>query len=101
VRQFDSCDHMGTEQVSSGDFSMEERRKELRRRTLKAAKIMIDGKSVIDCKIRSQSYRGASLEVASPIGIPDTFELSIPVDNVTRKCRVKWKDPRRIGIYFV
>jgi hypothetical protein len=84
-----------------GKTSMDERRKQLRRRTLKAAKILIDGKSVIDCKIRNQTYKGACLEVASPIGIPDIFELSIPVDNVKHKCRVSWKDPKRIGVYFI
>jgi len=80
---------------------MEERRKEPRRRTLKAAKIMIDGKSVIDCTVRNLTYKGASLEVGSPVGIPDTFELSIPIDNLTRKCRVSWREPRRIGIHFI
>jgi hypothetical protein len=80
---------------------MEERRKELRRRTLKAAKILIGGKIVIDCKVRNLSYRGACLEVDSPIGIPDIFELSVPADSMTRKCRISWKDPRQIGIYLV
>jgi hypothetical protein len=80
---------------------MEERRKQVRRRTLKGAKIMIDGKLVIDCSVRNLTYKGACLDVASPIGIPDTFELSIPVDNLKRKCRISWKDPRRIGILFI
>ena len=80
---------------------MEERRKDIRRRTLKAAKILIDRKSVIDCTVRNLAYKGASLEVASLIGIPDTFELSIPVDNLTRNCRVSRRELQRIGIYFV
>jgi hypothetical protein len=80
---------------------MEERRKELRRRALKAAKILIDRKLVIDCKVRNLTYRGACLEVASPIGIPDTFELSIPVDNLTRKCRVRWRKSNQLGISFI
>jgi hypothetical protein len=79
---------------------MEDRRKEPRRRTLKAAKIMIGGKSVIDCVVRSLTYKGASLEVGSPVGIPDTFELSIPVDNLERKCKVTWRQERRIGVQF-
>jgi hypothetical protein len=80
---------------------MEERRKTIRRRTLKAAKILIDGKLVIDCKVRNLTYRGACLEVASLIGIPDTFVLSIPVDRLTRKCRVRWRKSNQIGIYFI
>jgi hypothetical protein len=80
---------------------MEERRKETRRRTFKAGKIMIDGKSIIDCKVRNLTYRGACLEVGSPVGITDTFELSIPVDNLTRKCRVRWRKSNQIGIFFI
>jgi hypothetical protein len=80
---------------------MEERRKETRRRTFKAGKIIIAGKSIIDCMVRSLTYTGASLEVGSSVGIPDAFELSIPVDNLTRKCRVSWRHERRIGVQFV
>jgi hypothetical protein len=80
---------------------MEERQKETRRRTLKAAKIMIAGKSMIDCKVRNLTYKGASLEVGSPIDIPETFELSIPVDRLTRKCRVRWRKSNQIGICFI
>ena len=80
---------------------MEERRKEGRRRTLKAARILIAGKSVIDCTVRNLTAKGASLEVGSPVGIPDTFELSIPVDNLTRKCKVNWRQQRKIGVEFV
>jgi hypothetical protein len=80
---------------------MEERRKETRQRTLKAGKIMIDGKSIIDCTVRNLTDTGASLEVGSPVGIPDTFQLSIPVDKLTRKCRVTWRQERRIGVQFV
>ena len=80
---------------------MEERRKDTRRRTLKAGKIMIDGKSIIDCTVRNLTDTGASLEVGSPVGIPDTFQLSISVDNLTHKCRVTWRQERRIGVQFV
>jgi hypothetical protein len=80
---------------------MAERRKETRRRTFKAGKIMIDDKSIIDCMVRNLTYKGANLEVGSPVGIPDTFELSIPVDNLKRKCRVTWRQERKIGLQFV
>jgi hypothetical protein len=80
---------------------MEERRKAVRRRTFKAGKIKIAGKSIIDCMVRNLTDKGASLEVSSPVGIPDTFELSIPIDNLTRKCRVSWRRERRIGVQFV
>jgi hypothetical protein len=80
---------------------MEEHRKELRQRTLKAAKIIIDGKPVIDCKVRTLTYKGASLEVGSLVGIPAMFELSISGDSFTRKCRVRWRKSNQLGISFI
>jgi hypothetical protein len=80
---------------------MEEQRKEPRQRTSKPAKIIVDGKSAIDCKVRNLTHKGASLEVGSVVGIPAMFELSIPVDNLTRKCRVKWRKSNQIGICFI
>jgi len=80
---------------------MEERRKDIRRRTLKAAKILIDRKSVIDCTVRNLAYKGAGLEVISLIGIPDTFELSIPADKVIHDCRVSRREPQKICVQFV
>jgi hypothetical protein len=80
---------------------MEEHRVELRQRTLRAAKIIIDGKSMIDCKVRNLTHKGASLEVGSLVGIPAMFELSIPIDHLTRKCRVRWRKSNQIGISFI
>ena len=80
---------------------MEEHRKEPRQRTLKAAQIIVDGKSVIVCKVLNLTYKGASLEVGSFAGIPGMFELSIPVDHLTRKCRVRWRKSNQIGICFI
>jgi hypothetical protein len=80
---------------------MEEHRKEPRQRTSKAAQIIIDGKSMIVCKVVNLTYKGASLEVGSLIGIPETFELSIQGASLTRKCRVKWRKSNQIGISFI
>jgi hypothetical protein len=79
----------------------EERRKRSRRRTLKTAQIIIDGKLVIECKVRRLTYKDASFDVGSSVGIPDVFELSIPIDHLTRKCRVTWRQERIIGVKFV
>jgi hypothetical protein len=79
---------------------MEERRSDSRRRPLKAGKITIEDKSVIDCRVRNFTRKGACLELERPINIPDAFELSIPLDNFTRKCEVNWKQPQRIGVSF-
>jgi hypothetical protein len=75
-----------------------ERRKALRQRTLKGASIEFDG-SAIDCTVRNLSEKGATLDVASPIGIPDRFSLHIKGDRA-RKCHLVWRKGLRIGIEF-
>ena len=55
----------------------------------------------MDCTVRNLSDEGASLVVASPVGLPDTFELLIPIDNFKRNCRVAWKSSDKIGVTFL
>ena len=81
---------------------MEERRKKHRQRSLKGGKIVFNHKlSVVDCTKRNLSDDGACLVVASPVGLPDTFELLIPIDNFKRNCRVAWKSSDKIGVTFL
>ena len=81
---------------------MEERRKKRRQRSLKAGKIVFNRqRSVMDCTIRNLNDEGACLVVASPVGLPDTFELLIPIDNFKRNCRVAWKSADKIGVTFL
>jgi len=55
-----------------------ERRASLRQQRLHAANIVFNnGTSTIDCIVRDQSATGARLDVASPIGIPEWFDLQI------------------------
>ena len=77
---------------------MEEHRKAPRQRVLKAAHIAFVGHAgAIECVVRNLSATGASLEVASPIGIPDTFDLVFTSDQSARPCRVLWRKEKRIG----
>ena len=51
-----------------------ERRRELRARTLKSARILLNHhQSVIDCVVRNLSPTGACLKVETTLGIPDRF----------------------------
>jgi hypothetical protein len=78
-----------------------EYRKSPRHRTLKAGKILYNrGLFAVECKVRNMSDGGACLE-AQTLALPDTFELSIPIDNFTRPCRVAWKTPTRVGVAFL
>lgn len=81
------------------DYTMDEHRKAPRHRTLKAGKIEF-GLPAIDCVVRNISKIGAALEVESPIGVPDRFDLVLPSDGVRKSANVVWRKPNRIGIRF-
>ena len=80
---------------------MEEHRAQQRHRTFKAGTIEFNRAGGISCTVRNLSSDGASLEVASPIGIPDDFTLGIESDHVIRQCHVTWRSNTRIGVKFV
>lgn len=79
---------------------MEEKRATLRHHVLKSATIAFDGGG-ISCRVRNLSETGAALDVDSPIGIPEQFDLVIESDHVHRRSRVVWRKPKRIGVTFI
>ena len=78
---------------------LENNRAALRHRVLKSGSIEFHG-GVIDCLVRNISETGAALEVASPLGIPETFNLVISGDHSSRACKVAWRKDKRIGVAF-
>jgi hypothetical protein len=87
--------------IANQEAPMDERRGKLRARTLKAARIAFnDRASSIDCTVRNLSDRGACLQVASPIGVPDNFDLVFEADHSRQPCRVVWRKDSRIGVTF-
>ena len=78
---------------------LENNRAALRHRVLKSGSIEFHG-GVIDCLVRNISETGAALEVASPLGIPETFNLVISGDHSSRPCQVAWRKDKRIGVAF-
>jgi hypothetical protein len=80
---------------------MEVRRSMQRYKVLKAGTIAFGQRSVIDCQVRNISEKGATLEVATPVGIPESFTLIMAQDGITRPARVRWRKANRIGIEFV
>ena len=80
--------------------SMDERRKDLRARTLKAGTIAFNRAAGIDCRVRNLSKVGACLEVASHIGIPDDFVLLVGYDHLRADCHVIWRSDKRMGVTF-
>jgi hypothetical protein len=79
---------------------MDERRKILRHRTLKAGSIVFNRAAGIDCRVRNVSPAGACLEVASQVGIPDDFMLVIEHDQFNQPCHVIWRTATRLGVEF-
>jgi len=79
---------------------MLDRRPTSRQRVLKGGKILFGKAGAIDCTIRNISETGACLAVASPIGIPETFQLKIVNEPTARNCRVVWRKEKPIGIEF-
>lgn len=61
---------------------------------------MTFGGGGISCVVRNVSDAGAALDVASPLGIPDEFDLLVEADGSRRHCRVVWRTERRIGVSF-
>jgi hypothetical protein len=80
----------------------EEKRRSTRRRILKAGKITFrDRTASIDCTVRNLSGFGACLRVASPVGIPEVFELLIEADQKATHCRVEWRSANEVGVSFL
>jgi hypothetical protein len=78
---------------------MGERRKSLRRRVLKAAKIVFNNDmSVVDCTVRNLSAEGALLVLPNTVGIPAHFDLVLEGDARRLACDVLWRHEQRLGV---
>jgi PilZ domain len=81
--------------------SIQERPRAERHRALKSAQIRFyNANGVIDCTIRNVSDTGAKLSVATPIGIPEFFELR-QTSQPTRHCRIIRRNANEIGVQFI
>jgi hypothetical protein len=78
---------------------MEERRATSRRRVFKAGSIEFDG-ARIDCTIRNLSPAGASLDLASSIGIPHEITLNVLTNQTRQHGYVVWRTAGRLGMTF-
>jgi hypothetical protein len=78
-----------------------ERRRHPRRRTLKAARILLNHhRSVLDCTVRNLTQVGACLNVPSTVGIPNRFDVVFDSDHSVRACRVVWHKEKQVGVEF-
>jgi hypothetical protein len=79
---------------------MIEKRAAPRHRVLKHGTLAFGGGGGIDCMVRNISSSGARLDVANPIGLPESFTLVIQTDQFMRRCHSVWSSERRIGVAF-
>src|SRR3954463_12272927 len=72
-----------------------------RGRVLMAGKIIFNfGQSTIDCLVRRISENGATIDVASGLGIPDRFQLSVVSEDALLPCKLAWHSEKQIGVTF-
>lgn len=70
-------------------------------RTLLAGKVVCNyGQSVTNCIVRRMTERGATIELESPIGIPDHFHLLIPDEGPPLPCKIVWQSEKELGLEF-
>jgi hypothetical protein len=79
---------------------MIEKRATPRHRVLKRGTLAFSGGGGLDCTVRNISESGARLDIANPLGIPDTFMLVIETDQFMRRCRAVWSSEQRLGVAF-
>jgi hypothetical protein len=77
-----------------------EKRREARHRVLKGGRLAFHSGGGVDCTVRSISATGARLDVANPVGLPESFTLLIEADHFMRHCHPVWSHDTHIGVAF-
>ena len=71
-----------------------------RQRTLKAARVVLNDWSVIDCTIRDISEGGAKIVFADAFSLPEEFRILFVSTNTIRPARLLWQRGLTIGTAF-
>jgi hypothetical protein len=79
---------------------MKEKRIAPRHRVFKHGVLAFSSGGSVDCTVRSLSETGARIDVASPIGLPESFVLLIETDQFSRHCHSVWSRDKQIGVAF-
>jgi PilZ domain len=66
----------------------------------KAGSISFGG-GAIHCTVRNVSDAGATLEVVTPLFIPDRFKLIIQSDGLNRPCHIVWRKEHAWGLRLI
>jgi hypothetical protein len=79
---------------------MDNKRAAVRRRTLKAGRIVLTDRTSLDCTIRDMSDGGARLEFPAITLLPHEFGLMVVAENVIIPCEPAWQRGLSWGVRF-
>jgi hypothetical protein len=79
---------------------MLERRRFPRTKVFKGAKVILAGRSVVNCIVCNLTNHGACLHHSSTKDFPAEFDLSFDTGLTLRKCRLAWQSLTKVGVSF-
>jgi hypothetical protein len=79
---------------------MRDRRRFPRTNCFKGAKILPPGKAAVACIVRNVSAEGAGLKLFGSPDLPDAFDLCFDTGRRVHHCRLMWRTPGEVGIWF-
>jgi hypothetical protein len=82
------------------EFAVQERRKIVRSRVLKGAKIVLGNSSLIDCTVRNVTSAGARVQIANTVELPNGLGLTFDGGHSIRPCKVIWRSVTETGVEF-
>jgi hypothetical protein len=83
------------------DKSIEGRRSARVRTFLEARVSYSDGAISTPCTVNQLSDVGARINIASTFTLPETFEITIPQRNISRRAKLVWRKDELAGVDFV
>jgi hypothetical protein len=60
-----------------------------------------DGAISTQCTVNELSDVGARINIATSFSLPETFDISIPQRNLTRRARLLWRTGNQAGLEFI
>jgi hypothetical protein len=84
----------------SPDEATSNRRRSTRHRVFKEGRIVIKGRSTINCTIRGMSDTGAKLRLQAITELPEMFELLVVKDALLLPAMLAWQTGEHVGVHF-
>lgn len=79
---------------------MEERRKQRRHRTYRAAKLLVGRSTLVDCIVFDINAHGAGLSAPEVNRLSENLELTLDGGRTYRPGRIVWRARSRAGMIF-